>query len=427
MINTLHYVILLINRQLVELIFAKTSSIDLSSPDKDWSFLDGYRGSLALIVIIFHSSLHTNCEIINLTIGYSQSYSIAGFFMLSAFLLTYRLLIEFDKASTLSQYLIITLKYFIRRFCRIYLFYILFYTAAKYGPVWIGGTTSNGHITTFYKAPLFHIATLGNTGVNHLWTIPSELKYYFVIPLFSFLATRLRPRYATVFLGTCLLWSILDVNVNFFKLTEKDSMPQNQNTHELRSHFAVFFQGSQVALSYFLIEKNAFLMNSCKFRLVNVLLDVSSLVCALVGLRCNMFVWYDDFSFKTRATFYWSIALLLTLLAHPNSFISMLFAHSRYLRRIGKYSFSFYVLHFGTIYVVRNTIRFATQFEHIVVCVVFTYLVSLVSFYASEDGLIWLAKFLCAKIDAFTDCFKEKSIGNDFRICLKPVWDDGSN
>ena len=120
------------------------SYVFLEPPNKSnvnrFDFLDGYRGLLCLLVIMQHSqgfySLSGDYEIfkrVGLYVG------VSGFFILSSFLLTYRLLIEFQKASNTAQSLLVFIKYSIRRFFRIYVTFFLFVTAVKYGPERIGG------------------------------------------------------------------------------------------------------------------------------------------------------------------------------------------------------------------------------------------------------------------------------------------------
>ena len=65
-----------------------------------FDYLDGYRGSLCLLVVLQHSLLTYNRTLA----GFSQSYSLSGFFMLSAFLLTHRLLQDLAQANSPQQW-----------------------------------------------------------------------------------------------------------------------------------------------------------------------------------------------------------------------------------------------------------------------------------------------------------------------------------
>ena len=377
----------------------KLAEIDFDTSPKNqknnnrWEFIDGYRGSLALIVVIIHSRVNDKCEIVNITHGYSQSYSIAGFFMLSAFLLTYRLLKDFTKANRdPKQYLLHTLKYFIRRFFRIYLYYILFYTAAKYGPGWIGAVGKAN-----YEVKMSQIMFLGNAGANHLWTIPPEIKYYGFIPVYCMVVSLLG-RYSPIVSILSLLWTVLDLHLNIFNISPVDTMGHTANTHHLKSHFSVFFLGSQVALAYFLIEQKESWLRIFKIRIIQIALSFISLAIALKGLKKNMYVLYDTFAFKQKATIYWSICLLLTLLSRPN-IISNFFDGNEFLKTLGRHSYSLYLLHLGVVnLILRLGIQY--QFEHILVCIVVCYYVSYFFYQVIEDPLIRIANYLCSKLES---------------------------
>lgn len=182
--------------QIFELNNTTTNKPPNNGEKSHFDFLDGYRGSLALLVVITHTVYD------EMIANYSQSYSIAGFFMLSAFLLTHRLLDDLNNVKKTKHLhihgqhhhhhhnlvLLVIVKYVIRRFFRVYVVYVLFYACAKYGPACVGGRgeTWGGNI---YAASVLDIACLRNPGHNHLWTIPAEIKFYFVIPIFCLIAS----------------------------------------------------------------------------------------------------------------------------------------------------------------------------------------------------------------------------------------------
>ena len=374
-------------------LLASDSSSSKPENNKRFDFLDGYRGSLALVVVVIHSRIHLKCELLNLLKGYSQSYSIAGFFMLSAFLLTYRLLKDFTKADrNPKQYLLHILNYIIRRFIRIYIYYVLFYAAAKYGPDWVGGLGSYR-----FGQKMSHIMLLGSTGRNHLWTIPAEIKYYAVIPIYCMVACLLG-RFSPLLSLFSLLWTILDQYYNIFHLKTKDTAVHTPNTFNLKSHFAVFFLGSQVALAYYLIERNEFLVRIFKVKFIQISLNYISLAIALIGLKQNEDVFYDTFAFKSKATLYWSSCLLLTLVSRPN-IISRFFASSEFLKKLGKYSYTLYMMHFGVLSIVKK-FNIKHQLEHIIICVFASYCVSYVFFHLIEVRLIKFANYLCNKLNS---------------------------
>lgn len=367
-----------------------------------FEYLDGYRGSLALIVAVSHFLSAPTCEILNLTIGYSLTYSVAGFFMLSAFLLTYRLLEDLDRVdfnNNSSSYGLMFLhicKYSIRRFFRIYLVYFLFVLALKIGPSWL-----SAHEQLTYESSFWQMITLGSAGFNHLWTIPSEIRYYFFIPLFCLVVINLK-QHRVYILAVCVAWTIYDQLFNFFDLTADQIKFDYKDSHKLYPHFAVFFMGTEVALAYHIITKNESIMEWIRRPRVQLALDVVSLVIVIWGMAKNWWLLPDksDFAYRSRATLYWSSALFLTLLGEVPNTIGSFFASSRILKSIGKYSFSFYLLHMS-IGVALRKLPFKDQLGLVSAGLFTTYIVSFITFYLVENQLIRLANHLCARLENY--------------------------
>lgn len=239
-----------------------------------FDFLDGYRGSLALIVVISHSYNGIDCRILRTLAFGSQKYAVSGFFLLSSFLLTYRLLKDLYREN--SNKILSILHYFIRRFFRIYVVYILFACLVIYGPRFFAGY-SYGHYTH-----IFQIMALGFPGTTHLWTIPPEIKYYFLIPVIcaSFYSMR---RLAPLFFAACLAWNAYDQLYNAFSLKSDDVVNWSQHPHDLKGHFAVFFIGSTFAMGFFLTERSEKLMSFVKRDWVQLILKIASLAVGLYG------------------------------------------------------------------------------------------------------------------------------------------------
>ena len=373
-----------------------------------FEYLDGYRGSLAIIVAISHTipNLEKQSDIWRSTIGYSLTYGVAGFFMLSAFLLTFRLLEELDNTQNRQLIIVIIIKYFIRRFFRIYLVYILFVTAIKFGPKKL-----SEHDVLVYNSPYLLMVILGNTGLNHLWTIPAEIRYYFIIPLFCLIVHYLCRFLRWIFLIACVIWTIYDQKFNFFCLTVEQIKIQFEGSHYLYVHFAVFFMGSQVALAYHLISNLKWTKSFFKNYFIRFCLDWISLSVALIGLYKYWMVYYDSFTFRSRPTVYWSISLLLTLLSAPNS-LSKFFNLSSILKSVGKYSFSFYLIHTSVAYWVRKYYFYYSPLNMFLIFLSITYVISFFSFYLIENPLIRFANYLCEKLDKFCNCYKYERIDN---------------
>lgn len=359
-----------------------------------FDFIDGYRGSLVLIVLIIHCKINENCELVNLTLGYSQSYSIAGFFMLSAFLLTYRLLNDFYKAEKFQEFIIELVKYIIRRFFRIYVFYVLFFTIFKYFLPFIPAIHSDVFQTNY-----FDFLTLKYPGMSHLWTIPSEIKYYSFIPVYCLIARILGRRLSYLFLSASLFFTIWDQYFNIFNLKAEDTNLTSKVSSEVKSHFAVFIIGSETALAFFLIENNKSLMFILKSKWAQFFLNYSSLIIALIGIKLHAFVYYDSFAFKSKAAIFWSISLLMSLLCDTN-IIKEFFFKFKFMQNFGKYGFSCYLLQMIVINYLKKLKIYSYQYELILLNIFFSYYLSMISFYLIENNLIKIADYLCRKIES---------------------------
>ena len=106
---------------------------------KIFKFLNSFRGLCALTVVIAHShccafklnndDFYILTYFLDTITNFVQTLAVNGFFILSSFLLTYRLIIDYSKANTLvHNILLTTFKFFIRRFFRIYIPVVFFCT-----------------------------------------------------------------------------------------------------------------------------------------------------------------------------------------------------------------------------------------------------------------------------------------------------------
>lgn len=358
-----------------------------------FDYLDGFRGSLVFFVIISHTQLFDSFHIHHVNPGLANTYGVTGFFILSAFLLTYRLLEDFSKALSPKMLLISILKYAIRRFIRIYLYFLFYFAFAKL-------SSSSKWIIRHeeYKNSLFNVSLLENTGGNHLWIIPSEIKYYLFIPIFC-LIVYIFYRISAILLVLCMTWTVYDQSFNFFGLTANDVYFSSPSCHHLKSQFTVFFIGSQTALIYILVKKCDWFM--CRIRTwpVQCLLNYTSIIFALIGLIISEIYYFDSFRFRSRQAPFWAIVLLFTLFNAENNMIANVFRNS-FLKNLGKFSYSIYLFHFDIITISMKYLTFLKWFEFAMVCLILCYFIGMVLFYLIENHLIKLAKYLCNKLDS---------------------------
>jgi len=118
-------------------------------------FLDSVRGLAALFVVIGHSfsisGISSKCgnDDVFRTIGQLITpCALSVFFLLSSFLLTFRLHSELQKASSLKDLSLTICKYLVRRICRIYLVFFICCTIFTALPL--------GEIQSFVKPSILH-------------------------------------------------------------------------------------------------------------------------------------------------------------------------------------------------------------------------------------------------------------------------------
>ena len=167
---------------------------------------DGIRGLACLLVLIVHATTFT----FPATLPYLRGTGKLGvwlFFTLSAFLLTYQLLFKGFSVRTLVDY-------GIGRTLRIYPLFVL--VVIGYFFLGSAGIDTGSDIV---KALTFQ------KGYVHLWTIPVEFKFYFVLPFLVIIGRRIHSRFG--WKGLLVTGVILTIGHQFYApywLVEENSI-----------------------------------------------------------------------------------------------------------------------------------------------------------------------------------------------------------
>ena len=177
----------------------------VSNAPKNFGFLDSYRGLAAIAVVCSHSYnfIDTKQRILN---GFL--FGVNAFFELSAFLLTYRLIIQYENAgNNLKKLVEVTIKYMVVRFFRIYVpFVCACFFFAVFEAVYFG--EKDTWLVLYDAALLRRVLIMNNTRRHgHLWTISIEV--FILFSLYSFL-------YSIKPLNQSLLLIILTIKLNAF-------------------------------------------------------------------------------------------------------------------------------------------------------------------------------------------------------------------
>ena len=220
-------------------------------------FLNGFRGLCAFIIIAQHSRGTLGPGEVNTLMHHifnanhlTSAIALPGFFLLSSFLLTYRLMGELlaaPSSTNSSKYANIgkiISKYFIRRFFRIYLVFVVFCTIIKVFP-WI-----NGGISPFADWKHLVSLTFSMGDPNHLWTIPVEINYYFFMPVVCLLvlAVDFKSKLARNLILACFfVLSYLHLRTDLFAHFPNNPFVVNPGNFR-KPTFATFLLGSLLGL-----------------------------------------------------------------------------------------------------------------------------------------------------------------------------------
>ena len=139
---------------------------------QNFDFLDSFRGLSAIVVIVGHLFLFGLK--VNLFEGTS---GVMMFFQLSAFLLTYRLIAQYDEAGqNVRKIAQVTINYFIMRFFRIYVIFCLFCAIYTVCMSQVFNENATLYMWDAVKLNRRQIAK-DSYRYAHLWTISVEVSY----------------------------------------------------------------------------------------------------------------------------------------------------------------------------------------------------------------------------------------------------------
>jgi peptidoglycan/LPS O-acetylase OafA/YrhL len=351
-------------------------------------FLDGYRGFLCVTVIANHlfSDKYTVFDGAGLRIG------VYGFFVMSAFLLTYRLLIDFEKALSSSSYrkiILITAHYSIRRVFRIYLPFLVYWTM---------------HMPTHRIWEAILVLTYKDD--NHLWTIPVETQYYFLIPFISFIAASAGRSWFLF----CLILVTFIIVIEIFNPFDFSYESYHRNW-KVTGHLTLFLKGSLTAILYYNIKKaenlNRLVINTTSQTIIYSM----TWLAIIYMLRNGPTAWQatlpqpnPHFIHAEYAAF---VVFFLMIFGEPNYFTEI-FNNNIVFRIYGKYSYGIYLNH-GIMITLYNAVivdyadRILGPF---LTLLIMCYAYGFIWFYCVENPLNKFASYVCAQLSMHSFFFE---------------------
>ncbi|OWZ17700.1 Acyltransferase [Phytophthora megakarya] len=314
----------------------KSSENNATSPPKQQTkvlFLDGARGLAAMLVVVQHSQEFMP----DLHLG---SVGVDVFFVLSSFLLTWifmkksmKLLAE---GASVRTWKFTMIDYFQKRFFRVYpLFFVTVIVLSL-----LKTEDKQRYFVVHNEYNMFKVLTFDFDYRYHVfWTLPLEIAYYFVIPIF-----------VLVVLGMRRYWWLSAVPLTVWVAYEGIFVYRTSHM-PMRPHISTFVTGSLAAVVFvkldLWIQRNEF-----KFRWWHMLLlrTVEALAIAMllsVCFRGLLFDWVHENPAPPPKGFPYTSAFLAIVfvieMIKPSCVSTML--EWNILRFWGKISFSVYLLH----------------------------------------------------------------------------------
>lgn len=274
---------------------------------------DGVRGFALMIVVVMHAtglffpSLHDH-------LGGTGQPGVWLFFVLSAFLLTHKFINSgFSFLNVLSYLLGRTIRILPIFYIAVLIYYLMgFYDLEK----------------------MKSIISFDSTYI-HLWTIPIEFKFYFLLPIVVYLASSIQKvagrKYSLLFLV------LLTLAFAFIYPYTDDEI-----NGRLSYYIPVFMYGIIIAFMYncFQIKISSLVSDGVSIAIILIFIMLTPPFQGVNGWLGNKFVVLGPF-----------IALFVYLQVNSSGYISTLLS-SKIMADLGKYSFSIYLFHIMIIFIV---------------------------------------------------------------------------
>lgn len=397
-----------------------------------FQFLDPLRGFFAMIVVVGHLQYVAPWGPWGIVDFFHTHIGVFGFFILSSFLLTYRMFSEFtnivsDKGKTVCNKVISlfssTTKFAIRRITRIQPLFIVVAAAIKYGPPFtfnvIHGLPDN----------FWHILFLYDTGTNVTWTIHIEMTYYLFVPFVCLFAALCGKRFrALVIISFIAIAIYSDYRWTRYRcdgLSYGVCYNDTDTYFDFTSWISVFCCGTVTALVYYWMEQYAQTVSKIDvqyhsqqhvseinifesiltFRVRNFLNYLCYLLSVvfilLVSKRWSLLSYlftFHELKLYNYPAYHWSMVLFLALISR-GSFTEIF--NNKFWNHAGKVSYSIYLTHYFYLTYLQDTLKIQhfNGFEGFTIYIFLVMISATVTYYVIEYPGIWVGTKLCCLVD----------------------------
>jgi peptidoglycan/LPS O-acetylase OafA/YrhL len=368
--------------------------------------LDGFRGLLAISVVLQHTvavfwmgKMDPNFNLLDHVGTY---FGIPSFFILSSFLLTFKLLETMNKSNgSFDEIQTIVLKYLIRRFFRIYVPYFIF---CSYMSTGLSFANQRG----FSYDSWYNMISLTKTGRNHLWTCIPEMKYYLFIPLLTFFVYKTQ-KMIVIWISLYIIISVYIEQYNWLDL-HCVHIPWPHGI-SLKYSLRIFLNGSILGLIFY--KYNQFTNHGFSFiRKFGFIVTIIIIIAFIYGLMLttSSYMGHSIVGFcHYKYSVYWSCFIILLLL-HQKSLFSVLINLSIF-KKFGQFSFGVYLLHYemlNVVYWFENTVVLKYPIMIIILELIVSFTAGMIFFYLIENPMMNIGNLIIK-------CLPEQSNGNIFQ------------
>ena len=348
-------------------------------------FLDSFRGVLCISVLLSHYDIGSE-TLSGFFLG------VIGFFILSSFLLTHRLIKQYENAKNIHQIINITINYFIMRFFRIYVPYMIFC---------ILNVELIKEKDVIKDYTIYHFISLKDfVQMIHIWTMPVEIKFYFIIPPLAYI-------FSNIYKKKLIVWIIYLMNFIYMIIVKRFnlfSVGDFYDVAEFEPYIPIFLMGSILAVLYIHLEHSKGLELLNQYRINNYII---SLICIIIFVcLCRFQGWFNSDRNNGFICASFMSLLLLFMLIVPANYLNQFLSQIKTFYIFGKYSYGVYLFHINC----RNESR---KFQSIMISdqfilyIILSLVVGIIFFHIIENNSMKLAKLCMNQVNKYFSSYKE--------------------